>query len=105
MRLNRIKQIKQENKHCSCSKLNWIKGSSKQTDLKELRAGAELKVKVMWQTVVLRQVVSDVLQVELPLIKDQLQDLNRTLSELQGNTWGSEGDTSHDTSRRAEYSS
>ncbi|XP_040001510.1 dynein heavy chain 9, axonemal isoform X2 [Xiphias gladius] len=37
------------------------------------------------------QVVSDVLQVELPLIKDQLQDLNRTLSELQGNTWGSEG--------------
>ncbi|XP_056247421.1 dynein axonemal heavy chain 17-like [Seriola aureovittata] len=35
------------------------------------------------------QVVSDVLQVELPLIQDQLQDLNQTLSELQRNTWGS----------------
>ncbi|XP_018534553.1 dynein axonemal heavy chain 17 isoform X1 [Lates calcarifer] len=37
------------------------------------------------------QVVRDVLQVELPLIQDQLQDLNQTLSELQRNTWGSEG--------------
>ncbi|XP_038575069.1 dynein heavy chain 17, axonemal-like isoform X2 [Micropterus salmoides] len=37
------------------------------------------------------QVLRDVLQVELPLIQDQLQDLNRTLSELQRNTWSCEG--------------
>ncbi|KAE8290438.1 Dynein heavy chain 11, axonemal Axonemal beta dynein heavy chain 11 Ciliary dynein heavy chain 11 [Larimichthys crocea] len=37
------------------------------------------------------QVVSDVLQVERPLIQDQLQDLNRTLSELQTETWTCEG--------------
>ncbi|XP_074505903.1 dynein axonemal heavy chain 17-like isoform X2 [Sebastes fasciatus] len=37
------------------------------------------------------QVVSDILPVELPLIQDQLQDLNQTLSELQRNTWSSEG--------------
>lgn len=38
--------------------------------------------------------VSDALQVELPLIQDQLQDLSQHLSELQKNTWSSEGDTS-----------
>lgn len=43
---------------------------------------------------VLLQVVRDVLQVELPLIQDQLQDLSQPLSELQRNTWSSEGDTS-----------
>ncbi|XP_059200406.1 dynein axonemal heavy chain 17-like isoform X2 [Centropristis striata] len=37
------------------------------------------------------QVVSGVLQVELPLIQDQLQDLNRTMSELQRNTWSCAG--------------
>ncbi|XP_044075484.1 dynein axonemal heavy chain 17-like [Siniperca chuatsi] len=37
------------------------------------------------------QVVSDVIEVELPLIQDQLQDLNHTLSELQRNTWSCEG--------------
>ncbi|TKS79232.1 Dynein heavy chain 17, axonemal [Collichthys lucidus] len=37
------------------------------------------------------EVVSDVLQVERPLIQDQLQDLNRTLSELQTKTWTCEG--------------
>ncbi|XP_029380859.1 dynein heavy chain 17, axonemal-like [Echeneis naucrates] len=36
------------------------------------------------------QVVGEVVQVELPLIKDQLQDLNQSLSELQRSTWGSE---------------
>ncbi|KAI3374826.1 hypothetical protein L3Q82_021043, partial [Scortum barcoo] len=37
------------------------------------------------------QVVSDIMQVELPLIQDQLQDLNQTLSELQRNKWSCEG--------------
>ncbi|CAK6981780.1 dynein axonemal heavy chain 17-like isoform X1 [Scomber scombrus] len=37
------------------------------------------------------QVVSGVLQVELPLIQDQLQDLDQSLLELQRNTWSSEG--------------
>ncbi|XP_075933603.1 dynein axonemal heavy chain 17-like isoform X3 [Anarhichas minor] len=37
------------------------------------------------------QVASDVLPVELPLIRDQLQDLNQDLSELQRYTWSSEG--------------
>ncbi|XP_026217195.1 dynein heavy chain 9, axonemal isoform X2 [Anabas testudineus] len=37
------------------------------------------------------QVVSEVLQVELPLIQDQLQDLSQTLSQLQRNSWGCEG--------------
>ncbi|XP_073347414.1 dynein axonemal heavy chain 17-like [Pagrus major] len=37
------------------------------------------------------QVVSDVLQVELPLIQDQQQDLYQNLSELQTNTWSCEG--------------
>ncbi|XP_068565358.1 dynein axonemal heavy chain 17-like isoform X3 [Cebidichthys violaceus] len=38
-----------------------------------------------------QQVASDVLPVELPLIRDQLQDLNQNLLELQGYTWNSEG--------------
>ncbi|KAM9349489.1 dynein axonemal heavy chain 17-like [Symphorus nematophorus] len=33
------------------------------------------------------QVLRDVLQVELPLIQDQLQDLNQSLSELQETSW------------------
>ncbi|XP_041805081.1 dynein heavy chain 17, axonemal-like isoform X2 [Chelmon rostratus] len=37
------------------------------------------------------QVLSGVLQVELPLIQDQQQDLFQTLSELQKNTWSCEG--------------
>ncbi|KAM6989838.1 dynein axonemal heavy chain 17-like [Tautogolabrus adspersus] len=37
------------------------------------------------------QVLSDALQVELPLIQDQLEELNQHLSELQRNTWKSEG--------------
>ncbi|XP_047445761.1 dynein axonemal heavy chain 17-like isoform X2 [Mugil cephalus] len=37
------------------------------------------------------QVVSDVLPVELPLIQDQLQHLNQTMSQLQRRTWGCEG--------------
>ncbi|XP_044224988.1 dynein axonemal heavy chain 17-like isoform X1 [Thunnus albacares] len=37
------------------------------------------------------QVVSGVLQVELPLIQDQLQDLDQSLLALQRNTWSSEG--------------
>eukprot|EP00064_Thunnus_orientalis_P023471 superscaffoldBa00008901_g23715 len=36
-------------------------------------------------------VVSGVLQVELPLIQDQLQDLDQSLLALQRNTWSSEG--------------
>ncbi|KAF3698495.1 Dynein heavy chain 17 [Channa argus] len=36
------------------------------------------------------QVLADVLQVELPLIQDQLQDLYQTLSDLQKSSWGSE---------------
>lgn len=45
------------------------------------------------QTVLLLQVVTDALQVELPLIREQLQQLNQILSELQRNTWSCEGDT------------
>ncbi|XP_035516009.1 dynein heavy chain 17, axonemal-like [Morone saxatilis] len=37
------------------------------------------------------QVISGALQVELPLIQDQQQDLYRALSELQRNTWSCEG--------------
>ncbi|XP_051241272.1 dynein axonemal heavy chain 17-like [Dicentrarchus labrax] len=37
------------------------------------------------------QVISDALQVELPLIQDQQQELYRALSELQRNTWSCEG--------------
>nr|XP_046265463.1 dynein axonemal heavy chain 17-like isoform X2 [Scatophagus argus] len=37
------------------------------------------------------QVMRDILQVELPLIQDQLQDLFQTLSALQRNTWSCEG--------------
>ncbi|XP_040910342.1 dynein heavy chain 17, axonemal-like [Toxotes jaculatrix] len=36
------------------------------------------------------KVLSHILQVELPLIQDQLQDLNQTVSALQRKTWGSE---------------
>ncbi|XP_041847461.1 dynein heavy chain 17, axonemal-like isoform X3 [Melanotaenia boesemani] len=38
------------------------------------------------------QVFSDTLQVERPLIQDQLQDLNQTLTQLQKKTWSPEGD-------------
>nr|XP_020515899.2 dynein heavy chain 17, axonemal-like [Labrus bergylta] len=37
------------------------------------------------------QVLSDALQVELPLIQDQLEELKQHLSELQRNTWRSGG--------------
>ncbi|KAK5889599.1 hypothetical protein CesoFtcFv8_015591 [Champsocephalus esox] len=37
------------------------------------------------------QVLQDGLQVERPLIQDQLQDLDRDLAELQSRTWGSTG--------------
>lgn len=46
---------------------------------------------------VLLQVLSEVLQVELPLIQEQLQDLNQTLSQLQRKSWGCEGDVLHET--------
>ncbi|XP_034721561.1 dynein beta chain, ciliary-like [Etheostoma cragini] len=45
------------------------------------------------------QVVSDALQEEVPLIQNQLQDLNRTLSDLQTTTWSCEGDTQSTTNR------
>lgn len=41
------------------------------------------------------QVVLGILQAELPLIQDQLNRLNPTLSELERNTWSITGDIYH----------
>lgn len=41
------------------------------------------------------QVMLGILQAELPLIQDQLNRLNPTLSELERNTWSITGDIYH----------